>query len=214
MSRVVLVVALLAGLPAILKADVLVLRNGQRIQGQLITVRGGVIEFEERRGYGSGRTIRLNRNEVARIEIDDNGGDNYNPGGGYPGGGYTPDGRPPSGLRERQATVSANVAWNDTGIDVRSGQTVYFEPRGEIRWGRDRRDGPEGEKNSPNNPNRPIPNRPAGALIGKVGNGNDFFFIGADSGPVRMRSNGRLYLGVNDDYLQDNSGNFQVVVRY
>lgn len=214
MSRVVLVVALLSGLPAILEADVLVLRNGQRIQGQLITVRGGVIEFEERRGYGSGRTVRLNRSEVVRIEIDDNSGDNYNPGGGYnPGGDYN-SGRPPSGLRERQTTVAANVPWNDTGIEVRAGQTVYFEPRGEIRWGRDRRDGPEGEKNSPNNPNRPIPSRPAGALIGRVGNGNDFFFIGADNGPVRMRSNGRLYLGVNDDFLQDNSGNFQVVVRY
>src|SRR4029079_11380157 len=155
-------------------------------QGQLITVRGGVIEFEERRGYGSGRTVRLNRNEVVRIEIDDNSGDHYNRRGAYtPGGDYN-SGRPPAGLRERQTTVAANVPWNDTRIEGRGRPAGYFEPRGEIRWGRDRRDGPEGEKTSPNNPNRPIPSRPAGALIGRVGNGNDFFFIGAANGPGRL----------------------------
>ena len=83
-----------------------------------------------------------------------------------------------------------------------------------MRWGRDRRDGPEGESDSPNNPNRPIPNRPAAGLIGRVGNGSDFFFIGGEQGPLRVRSSGRLYLGVNDDFLQDNSGSFRVVVYY
>jgi hypothetical protein len=29
-----------------------------------------------------------------------------------------------------------------------------------------------------------------------------------------MRSSGRLYLGVNDDFLADNSGNFRVTVYY
>ena len=40
------------------------------------------------------------------------------------------------------------------------------------------------------------------------------FFIGDETGPVRLRSSGRLYLGVNDDVLTDNSGNFRVVVYY
>jgi hypothetical protein len=60
-----------------------------------------------------------------------------------------------------------------------------------------------------------MPNRNAAALIGKIGNDStDFFFIGDEAGPVRMRSSGRLYLGVNDDVLTDNSGNFRVVVYY
>ena len=113
-------------------------------------------------------------------------------------------------MRERQAIVSADVAWNDTGIDVRAGQTIYFEAQGRVRWGRDRQDGPAGERNSPSNPNRPMGNRNAAALIGKIG--NDMFFIGDETGPVRMRIGGRLYLGVNDDVLTDNSGNFRVVV--
>ena len=118
-------------------------------------------------------------------------------------------------MRERSTIVSADVAWNDTGIDVRAGQTIYFESTGQVRWGRDRRDGPAGERNSPSNPNRPMPNRNAAALIGKIGNAsNDYFFIGDDSGAVRVRSSGRLYLGINDDVLTDNSGNFRVVVHY
>ena len=94
-------------------------------------------------------------------------------------------------MRERQTIVSADVAWNDTGIDVRAGQTIYFESTGQVRWGRDRRDGPAGERNSPSNPNRPMGNRNAAALIGKIGNGsNDMFFIGDETGPVRVRSPG------------------------
>ena len=197
------VFAFMLALPAGLQADVLYLRNGSRITGELIGIRNGTIEFEERRGFGSSRTARFDRDEVDRIEFEHNRYGNNND--------YSSGGRP-SGMRERQAMVSANTAWTDSGIDVRAGQTVYFEATGQVRWGRDRRDGPAGERNSPSNPNRPMGNRNAAALIGKIG--NDMFFIGDDSGPVRMRSSGRLYLGINDDVLTDNSGNFRVVVYY
>jgi hypothetical protein len=195
---------LVLALPAGLQADVLYMRDGSRITGELIGFRNGTIEFEERRTFGSGRTLRLDRDEVERIEFENRrftNNNNNNSVGGRP-----------SGMREKQTIVSADVAWNDTGIDVRAGQTVYFEAAGQVRWGRDRRDGPAGERNSPSNPNRPMGNRNAAALIGKIG--NDMFFIGDETGPVRLRSSGRLYLGVNDDVLTDNSGNFRVVVYY
>ena len=197
--------ALFLALPGSLQADTLVLRNGSRVQGELIAVRNGTIEFEERRGYGSGRTLRVDRDEVTRIEFED-----------YRGGNNSSNsfGRP-SGMRERQVPVPANVAWSDTGIDVRAGQTVYFQATGEVRWGKDRRDGPEGEHDSPSNPNRPMGNRNAAALIGKIGAGSgDLFFIGDESGAIRVRGNGRLYLGINDDVLSDNSGSFRVVIYY
>jgi PA-IL-like protein len=187
------------------QADTLYLRDGSRVQGELVSVRNGTVEFEERRSFGSGRTLRLDRDEVVRIEFE-----NIRRGGGND---FAAGGRP-SGMRERQTVVSADVGWNDTGIDVRSGQTIYFEAQGQVRWGRDRRDGPAGERNSPSNPNRPMGNRNAAALIGRIGSGNDMFFIGDDAGPIRMRSSGRLFLGVNDDVLTDNSGNFRVVVYY
>ena len=197
--------AITLALTAGVQADTLYLRDGSRVQGELISVRNDTVEFEERRSYGSGRTLRLDRDEVVRIEFETarRGGGNDLLAGGRP-----------SGMRERQTIVSADVAWNDSGIDVRAGQTIYFEAQGQVRWGRDRRDGPAGERNSPSNPNRPIGNRNAAALIGKIGSGNDLFFIGDETGPVRVRTSGRLYLGINDDVLTDNSGNFRVVVHY
>jgi len=197
-------VVLALALPVALKADTLYLRDGSRITGEFISYRNGTIEFEERRGFGGGRTVRIDRDEVDRIEFENRRFTNNNNNNSFGGR--------PSGMREKQTIVSADVAWNDTGIDVRAGQTVYFEATGQVRWGRDRRDGPAGERNSPSNPNRPMGNRNAAALIGKIG--NDMFFIGDDTGPVRLRSSGRLYLGVNDDVLTDNSGNFRVVVYY
>ena len=200
--------AMVLALPVSLAADTLYLRNGQRVEGELIGMRNGQIEFEERRGFGGTRTLRFDRDEVDRIDFENrrygNNNSNNNSGNSF-------DGRP-SGMRERQVIVSADVAWNDSGVDVRAGQTIYFEAQGRVRWGRDRQDGPAGERNSPSNPNRPMGNRNAAALIGKIG--NDMFFIGDETGPVRMRSSGRLYLGVNDDVLTDNSGNFRVVVYY
>jgi hypothetical protein len=195
--------ALVLALPVSLGADTLYLRNGQRVEGELVGFRNGQIEFEERRGFGGGRTLRFDRNEVDRIDFE-----NRRPTNDY----NNAVGGRPSGMRERPVIVSADVAWNDSGVEVRAGQTIFFAAQGRVRWGRDRQDGPAGERNSPSNPNRPMGNRNAAALIGKIG--NDMFFIGDDPGPIRMRSSGRLYLGVNDDVLTDNSGNFRVVVYY
>ena len=207
MSRVrlsgLLVLLTVAAVPLV--ADTLVMRDGRRVSGTLVSVRDDTIEFDERRGYGGERRLRLDRRDVARVEFDD----------GWSGGGGGGGGRPPGGLRERTVIVQARQAWTDTGIDVRRGQQVYLNASGEIRWGTGgRKDGPEGEKNSPFNQGRPIPNRPAGALIGRVGDSDAPFFAGSDRGPYEMRGSGRLYLGVNDDYLQDNSGTFRVVVSY
>ncbi|HEX4916209.1 MAG TPA: hypothetical protein VFV51_19765, partial [Vicinamibacterales bacterium] len=101
---------------ASLQADTLYLRDGTRVQGELIAFRNGTIEFEERRGFGSGRTLRFDRDEVVRIEFENN---RRSGGSDFLGGGR------PSGMRERQTLVSADVPWNDTGIDVRAGQTMY-----------------------------------------------------------------------------------------
>lgn len=203
MSRLILGTVFAMLVPITLLADTLVLRNGTRLEGQLLSVRNGVIEFEERRGFGSGRRVQIERDEVVRIEFDARR-DSSDPSSGRP-----------FGMRERTAIVNANAAWTDTSVDVRAGATIYFEATGEVRWGRDRRDGPEGENNSPRNPDRPMPNRPAAALIGKIGSESaDYFFIGGEQGPIRVRATGRLYLGVNDDFFNDNSGTFRVVIYH
>lgn len=189
---------------AALVADTLIMRDGRRIRGELRSVRDGVIEFAEER-FLSPRILRVNRDEVERIELDED----------------TPstseEARPsrPAGMREREVSVAADIAWNDTGVDVRAGQTIYFEARERVKWGPDRRDGPAGERNSPRNPNRPMPSRPAAALIGKIGSDStDYFFIGDETGPIRAPVRGRLFLGINDDFLVDNSGRFRVTIYY
>lgn len=214
---IAITLGLLSG--AFLHADTLVLRDGTQVNGRLIEIRNDTIEFEpNRRGQS---TMRVNRRDVRRIEFE-TGYEGGNDTGydrtpydrdraGRPGGGGAGD---YGGQREREVNVPARERWFDTGIDVRSGQTVRFQASGRVRWGPGRQDGPEGENNSPHNAGRPIPSRQAAALIGRIGDDDSPFFIGNDSGPIRVRSSGRLFLMINDDVLEDNSGSFRVVVYY
>jgi len=55
----------------------------------------------------------------------------------------------------------------------------------------------------------PLQGVPAGALIGRVGNGAPFA-IGTNTAPITMPANGPLMLGINDDVLNDNSGSYSV----
>jgi hypothetical protein len=202
---------------ASLLADTLVLTNGRRMQGELIGVYGREVEFEERDG-GRRRTVRVPRNEIDRIEFNDR--DSFIDRDRDRDRDRGRDDRTddpvtiPRGMRERLVNVTAREPWTDSGIDVRPGQPIYFMASGETRWGPNRRDGAEGERNSPRNNGRPLPDRPAAALIGRIGGGNDVFFIGGEQGPYRARSGGRLFLGINDDVLTDNSGILRVTVYY
>ncbi len=99
-GRWVACATILLALPLSLRADTLYLRDGSRVQGELIAVRNGTIEFEERRGFGGGRTLRFDRNEVARIEFDT----------AAPAHDNASDGGRPSGMRERQVIVSGRRA--------------------------------------------------------------------------------------------------------
>ncbi len=117
--------ALVLALPIGLSADTLYLRDGQRIEGELLGIRNGQIEFEERRGFGSGRTLRFDRDEVDRIEFENRR--NYNNNNNNNSNSNNSYGGRPNGMRERQVMVSASNAWSDSGVDVRAGQTILFE---------------------------------------------------------------------------------------
>lgn len=201
----ILVAVLMAGV--MVSADTLILRDGTRVTGRLVGADDDTIEFEER---GSGRRTSVrsyDRDDILRIEFDRGSG----------GGIFDEPAKPsrPSGLRERLVIVSGDIDWNDAGITLRANQEIWLESSGRVQWGRDRRHGPAGEPNSPRNDGRPMPSRNAAALIGKIGErSTDYFFLGDETGPIRVRTGGRLFLGVNDDFLNDNTGNFRVVVYY
>ena len=187
---------------AIGSADTLVLMNGRRIQGELLGVYGREIEFEERAG-GARRVMRVPRADIVRIEFLEEQSGNQQ------------DVRPviPPRLRERNVRVSPTAAWTDTGVDVRAGQEIYFQTSGQVTWSPNKRVDANGTTNSKSDLARPLPTRNGGALIGRIGE-RDTFLIGLDVGPFRIRQNGRLYLGVNDDNLEDNTGFYYVVVSY
>ena len=203
MKRQIAVISLLVVAAGVIgSADTLVLMNGRRIQGELLGVFGREIEFEERAGNGR-RIIRVPRADIVRIEFLE---EPY---------GNQQDVRPaiPPRMRERQVTVSATEPWTDTGIDLRAGQEIYFQTSGQVTWAPNKRVDADGTRNSKADTARPLPGRNSGAMLGRIGE-RDTFFVGMDIGPFRVRSNGRLYLGVNDDRLDDNTGAYYVIVSY
>ena len=191
-------------------ADTLVLRSGRSFTGNLISVRDGRMEFRTDRG----RTEGFDLAEVDRVEFSGRGRDRDGNPDRDERDRRGPGNERPSGLREQEVDVPGATAWTRTSVELSDGQEVWLESRGEVRWGPGRKAGPGGESGSPRNPARPIPSRPGASLIGKLGESGDPFFIGNDHGPLKVRGRGTLFLGVNDDYLQDNSGAFRVIVYY
>ena len=189
--------------------DTLYMENGRRIRGELISANNSVIIFSQDDGnFTRARRIRVNRADVARIDFTDNNDTYY---GDDDLG--TPSSGPfyGSGRDGRDILVRADQRWTDSGVRLRAGETFRIDASGSVNWGPSRSDDPNGEVNSPYNANRPLPNRAGGALIARIGNGEPFF-VGSGMQSFRASTSGPLYLGINDDYLQDNSGSFRVVV--
>ena len=216
----------LIGLPAF--ADTLILNDGSRLQGTLVSMNRQTVVFDQDTDTSNNqrartRRVRVPLDRVDAIDFTDQGytsDDSWNDRSNEPWSnnddyyGNT-SGNTSGNFRQRAVLVNADRQWTDTGITVRAGDVIRFDPTGTIQWGPNRQDGPGGEANSPYNRNRPMANQPGGALIGRIGTGTgDMFFVGADRGTFRARTSGRLYLGVNDDYLQDNSGAFRVLVDH
>jgi len=70
--------------------------------------------------------------------------------------------------------------------------------------------GPAGSVNGRRAADAPFKDKPAGALIARIGGGSPLFL--GENGEVRASTSGRLYFSVNDDYLMDNSGDYRVTV--
>lgn len=125
------------------------------------------------------------------------------------------------GGRDTTIEVPGNSRSTDTRIDVRSGDQITFAATGTVVAGqRAGSVGPEGGRSSGFGQiigTRPVPTAGVGALIGYIrtpdGQTSQPFFIGNQltfTAPV----DGRLYLAINDDNYNDNSGSFSVRIRY
>jgi hypothetical protein len=111
-----------------------------------------------------------------------------------------------------QIFVNGAQAWTDTGITVRAGQQVRVNANGSVQLSDNSNDTatPSGSRVGRRAANAPVQSGPAGGLIARVGDAAPVY-VGAN-GSFRASSSGRLYLGVNDDFVNDNSGEYTVTV--
>jgi hypothetical protein len=185
---------------------VLLLKSGGATKGRLVSVEGTDRDPTLLFRTTSGEERRVRFSEVGRLYL-----------GRYPGAApagssaTTPTTTAPA--QNGQVAVAANQQWVSTGINVAKGQQVSFNSSGEVQLSTDGNDvaTTAGSKVGRRLSGGPLPGQLAGALIGRVGNGQ-VFGIGNQAGPLSMPDAGILYLGVNDDNVGDNQGAFTVTV--
>jgi hypothetical protein len=129
-------------------------------------------------------------------------------------------GRRPQDLKPiKELVIPGNVGWVDTGIDVEEGEELFFRSEGEISLQRGNPDaacGPDGADIQ--GLQQPVPGQNLGCLAGKVSQVLSVrdelircFFIGHEQS-VAMPIRGRLYVGVNENVVRDNDGQFRVAI--
>ena len=118
------------------------------------------------------------------------------------------------GTTGRTFVIDSQTRWNDTGINVRAGDYVRIDAQGTIQMSTDANDiaDPWGARSGRRAANSPVPNMAAGGLIAMIGGATPVFVGNRTDTRVRMPATGRLYLGVNDDHLADNKGEFRVTI--
>lgn len=107
----------------------------------------------------------------------------------------------------------------DTDLDVRNGDLIKIDAKGQVQWGAF-----GSSCDADGSPNKgeliylppPLPTAKTGSLLGYIvadsGNVSGPFLVGK-SNLVRMPASGRLYLGINDAIIENNSGYFLVSIR-
>jgi hypothetical protein len=174
------------------------LRNGQAINGQLHDV-SGTSPLKILLKTDSGER-EISSSEIARIVL-------ARPAVATSG---SSDTQVPAG---DGIAVPANQRWTPTGITVRRGEVVNFSSTGEARLSGDSADvaHASGALSQRRAQNAPMPQHFAGALIGRIGNGEPFFIGGSNS--LTMPAAGQLFLSLNDDDVNDNQGGFRVTIQ-
>ena len=186
-------------------SQIMVMRNGAAIRGILHNIiRGDLVQWVpeggSRQNYPTSevRRLYLNTGNARSTYLGGSSGQNtVGTGGGN--------------VSAVNIRVNGNEQWVDTGIDVRRGDRIQFNTSGQVSYAPDQRANAAGVRGSTSG-GYPVPMMGAGGLIAKVGD-SSAFPVGEGSRQLTMPSDGRLYLGINDDDHSDNSGAFQVAVR-
>jgi hypothetical protein len=115
-------------------------------------------------------------------------------------------------IRLRVRADNASNGWTDSGLMVRKGQRLRVTAQGRISLGAGIFSTPTGLPAQADR-DKLMRNQPTGGLIAVIGDDNDeFIFLGANREFVATRD-GRLFLGVNEGNLNDNTGAYEVTVE-
>jgi hypothetical protein len=184
------------------------LRGGDSIQGRFVDIRGGEEGVTEPHALifrtQSGEERRISLEQVSRIYF-----------GNFPAATTVAENAPTTASSDPPPSgsirVPANSAWTATPLTVRKGDRVVFNVSGRVQLSTDAQDVAEsaGSLTQRRAAGAPLGQNLAGALIARVGNSAPFP-IGNVTTPVTMPADGQLYLGINDDEVSDNKGEFIV----
>ncbi len=118
------------------------------------------------------------------------------------------------GKRVLKVTLSAGDQWKDTGINLKVDQNILFSITGSIIIEKDNKVFDFGELNVKWNKNKQLPTQPTGAVIARIGENGEPFYVGNNKAPFKSREKGRLFIGINDFNYEDNEGKFSVTIYY
>jgi hypothetical protein len=114
------------------------------------------------------------------------------------------------GTSGRAIVVGGDRRWVDTGIDVPANAVVSINANGQIRVAQDGGLITAAGVSSGRTEGATMPTANIGALVARFGNSAPLFI--GESRTFRSALSGRLYLGVNDSFFDDNAGQFTVTV--
>jgi hypothetical protein len=175
--------------------SLIVLRTGQIIGGRLVDI-GGTHPLRITVDTPNGQRDFMS-NDIAQIYL------------------YAPmQATAPAVASARAGAIvlQGNQPWTSSGISVRKGERIAFSATGDIMIAANASSGIGGSPAVTSPTIRyPVVNSPVGALIARIGNGVPLA-IGANTQPITMPATGQLFLGINDDHFEDNSGTYTVTL--
>ena len=236
LPRILISTLLVLSLSLIAFGDTLRLRDGSIIKGKIISFSGG--KFTVAMGEGSRRKeLVFMASEVDSILFDQPGGNSPASDAVNRNASYddpvkdapliiSPKGNPSSPADQTQPNEkmkpiewrikvladNTSNGWTNTGWVVKKGQRIRISGDGRVQLGKGQSSTPAGNS-SLNDDQKLLKNVATGALLAVIGDdNNDFIYVGAEREFTASRD-GALFLGINEGYLEDNSGSYNVKVE-
>ena len=197
--------------PSELERHVFVTRDGSMVWGKLykFSPDGNIITFDQREGgrhdVAASNMARIYINPAAARVV-------YGPILRSLDRNAAARGDAPVATSGSTVVVPGNQQWTATGFTVRRFEIIRFNAGGEVMWSPDAADRaqPAGAISKRKSGRPPVGNASGGALVGRIDNGTPFLI--GNQGSVRMPAGGELFLGINDEDVSDNTGNFTVTI--